>query len=281
MHEPLDTAVHIEAPEHIVFRHVVAGPGRRSVAHVIDLVVCYGAFTVITVLIVLAAAGFAGFPRAFGTVMGSSAGLILVVLFAAQWLYGFLWEGITSRSPGKMALDLRVVMVSGRPIGFGAAALRNVLRAADVMPAAYLVGLVAMVTNRRFQRLGDLVAGTMVVVAGRPSRAAPVVLSPPAAPGELAALPEAVALDVDERGAIELFLRRRSTLGRAREEELASLLMDSLQRRFGFRLPDASRTLALLYDRAANVGREEGPPSSRASGATEAAWSARRDARRS
>ena len=42
------------------------------------------------------------------------------------------------------------------------------------------------------------------------------------------------------------------------------MIVEPLAERFGFRLPDPARTLALLYDRAANAGRVEGPPSSRA-----------------
>ena len=75
-----------------------------------------------------------GFSRPSAILLDAGVGVILVIAFAAQWLYSFLWEGFTGRSPGKIALDLRVVMVSGQPIGFGAAALRNVLRAADVLP---------------------------------------------------------------------------------------------------------------------------------------------------
>jgi uncharacterized RDD family membrane protein YckC len=260
---PLDTDVAVEAPEHIVFRHQVAGPARRSLAYVLDLAVCYGAAMVLSILLILAAMGFAGLNSAVETIGGASEGVILLVLFAAQWLYSFLSEGLTGRSPGKMALDLRVVTISGRPMGFAAAALRNVLRAADVLPTAYLVGLVSMALTRRFQRLGDLVAGTMVVHGGRARRASPLMLWPPPAPGELSMLPSVVPLDADERTAIELFLRRRATLGPAREQELALILMDPLEERFGFRLPDASRTLAILYDRAVNLGRGEAPLSSR------------------
>src|SRR5262249_42894390 len=89
-------------------------------------------------------------------------------------------------------------------------------------------------------------------------------LWPPAAPHELAAVPDDVTLDAEERSAIELFLRRRGTLGPAREHELASMIVEPMARRFGFRLPDPARMLALLYDRAANAGRLEAPPSSRA-----------------
>jgi uncharacterized RDD family membrane protein YckC len=263
MDDPLDTDVAIEAPEHIVFRHLVAGPGRRAFAYLIDLLVCYGTALLLLVLVILAFAGFSGFAKSFESLSAAGTGVILVVVFAAQWLYSFLWEGLTGRSPGKLALGLRVVMVSGRPIGLGAAALRNVLRAADVLPGAYLVGVSAMALSRRFQRLGDLVAGTMVIVTGRPSHAVALVLFPPPSAVELAVLPDSVPLDVDERVAIELFLRRRATLGPARAEELADILMAPLQRRFGFRLPDATRTLAVLYDRAVNAGRGEGPPSSK------------------
>ena len=92
---------------------------------------------------------------------------------------------------------------------------------------------------------------------------APLVLSPPASSDELASLPSDVSLDADERLAIELFLRRRHRLGRARELELANMIASPLSRRFGFRGKDPSRTLALLYDRAANAGRDEAPVSSR------------------
>jgi uncharacterized RDD family membrane protein YckC len=261
--EPLDTDVTLEAPEHIVFRYRVAGPARRALAAVFDVVVCYGTVLIVSALVVIAFAGFAGFKGVFDSALDAGIGIILVVVFAAQWLYSFLWEGLTGRSPGKMVADLRVVMLDGRPIGFTAAALRNVLRAADVLPVGYLVGVVAMAANRRFQRLGDLVAGTMVIIPGRAEKAVPLALYPPASPVELEALPGLVPLDTDERSAIELFLRRRATLGPAREAELAGLLMPPLEKRFGFRLPDASRTLALLYDRAANLGRGEAPPSSR------------------
>ncbi len=257
--EPLDTSVAIETPEHIVFRYRVAGPARRLLAYLVDLCVCYGAATLLCVLILFAVVGGAALGDAVESVEGLSMGLILLVLFAAQWVYFVAWEASTGRTPGKMAAGLRVVTTSGRPVGFGAAALRNVLRAADALPMGYAVGVAAMALSPRFQRLGDLVAGTMVIVPERPNAAALIRLWPPAQPGELAALPEEVRLDAQERNALEMFLRRRGTLGPAREHELASMIAEPLEKRFGFRLPDPARTLALLYDRAANAGRVEGP----------------------
>jgi uncharacterized RDD family membrane protein YckC len=261
MTQPLDTDVAIETPEHIVFHYRLAGPARRGLAYLLDLLFCYGIVFILLLLVVLA---FFGDTTSGDLSSGAKAGrgLILLALFAAQWLWFVVWEATQGQSPGKKLTGVRVVAENGRPIGWRAAALRNLLRAADALPTGYLVGLASMAVSSRFQRLGDLVAGTIVVVPGNAGAASPIELSPPARPKELATLPEDVALDADEREAIELFLRRRHTLGRAREEELANMIAGPIAARLGFRHADPSRLLAIVYDRAVNVGRTEAPPSS-------------------
>lgn len=258
MTAPLDTDVAIETPEHIVFHYRVAGPARRAVAYVLDLLVCYGTIVVLAVIVATALAT----TTSASEIGKAGVGVLLILVFFAQWVYFVVWEGKTGRSPGKRALGLRVVTTSGRPIGMRAAALRNLLRAADALPTGYALGVAAMAISPRFQRLGDLVAGTMVVVPEDARAAEPLALSPPAQPKELATLPDDVSLDADERGAIELFLRRRHTLGRAREHELASMIAGPIGRRLGYAHPDPSRLLAIVYDRAVNAGRTEAPPSS-------------------
>ncbi|WP_394823301.1 RDD family protein [Pendulispora albinea] len=274
MHAPLDTDVAIETPEHIVFRHRLAGPARRGIAYLIDVVACYFCVFVVAIIVFVAAGASDMMERmqqSYTSTMGLGFGLILLLLFAVQWVYFVVWEAWKGTSLGKMALGLRVVTTGGRPVGFGGAALRNVLRAADALPLVYVVGLVSMLVTSRFQRLGDLVANTMVVMIDRARAAAPLRLWPPAEPFELVAIPERVTLDADERTAIELFLRRRGTLGPSREEELAAMMVEPLVRRHGLNLPrtagerapSPSRLLALLYERAANAGRGEAPASSR------------------
>jgi uncharacterized RDD family membrane protein YckC len=268
---PLDTEVAIETPEHIVFRHRVAGPARRLFAYVLDLVICYGAFSAIAMLVMLAAAGAGAAANAFEEARGAGIGVLLLLLFAIQWVYFALleaWRGVT---PGKSAFGLRVLTVTGRPIGLREAVLRNVLRAADSLPLTYtaglvsLAGLASMSATRRFQRLGDIVAGTIVVVPSRSGKGAPLELWPRLDPRELAGLRGPVRLDADEREAIELFLRRRPQLGPARQRELASMIAPALCARFGIAVADPSRALAVLYDCAASAersgGEGEGPPS--------------------
>jgi uncharacterized RDD family membrane protein YckC len=231
-------------------------------ANLLDLILCWGAFILLTVAVLIFAGGMStedveDSTRKLGT------GIVLLALFATQWVYFVAWEATRGRTPGKAAAGLRVVTTAGRPIGFPEAALRNVLRAADALPIGYAVGLVSMALSPRFQRLGDLVAGTMVIVPDRPHTARMLRLNPPATPSELLDLPDDVQLDVEERTAIEMFLRRRGTLGLARERELAEMIAAPLAERFEYRHDNAARMLALLYDRAANAGRTEGPRSSR------------------
>jgi uncharacterized RDD family membrane protein YckC len=270
---PLDTDVAIETPEHIVFRHRLAGPARRLLAYSIDLLICYSAFAAVALVVAIAAMGVADATGAAKDAVGAGVGVLLLLLFAIQWVYFAVLEAWRGTTPGKFALGCRVVTTWGRPIGFRAAALRNVLRAADALPLTYTAGLLSfaglasMSVTRRFQRLGDLVAGTMVIVPERAKAAAPLVLWPAAQPQELAQLADTdVRLDADERLAIEMFLRRRKRLGAAREFELAAMISGGIAARFGLRPSDPSRALALLYDRAANAGRANGPVSSRPPG---------------
>ncbi len=255
---PLDTIVAIETPEHIVFDYRVAGPARRALAYLIDFIISNAVVVALALVVLLGA----GTDLGDGTLAKGGLGIVLIVFFLTQWGYFLVWEGLYGRSPGKIVLGIRVLTTSGRPIGWRAAALRNLLRAADALPIGYLVGLVSMALTSRFQRLGDLVANTMVVVPENAKHVHPLELAPPAQPREVATLPDEVLLDADERAAIELFLRRRYTLGHLREHELASMIAKPIGDRLGFRHPDPARLLALVYDRAVNAGRSEAPPSS-------------------
>ncbi|HVH43586.1 MAG TPA: RDD family protein [Labilithrix sp.] len=267
----LDTDVAIETPEHIVFHYRVAGPARRALAHALDLLVCYGAVAVLGLVVVFAALGGKLTTGEVGSTVKGALGLVLLALFAAQWVYFVVCEALYGRSPGKMAFGLRVVTTSGRPIGWQAAALRNLLRAADLLPTLYVAGFVSMALSSRFQRLGDIVAGTMVVVPETARVARALELWPRPDPRELTDLPDHVVLDAEERSAIELFLRRRHTLGPAREHQLATMISAEIGARLGYTHRDPSRLLAIVYDRAVNAGRIEAAPTS---------WHPMRNARR-
>jgi uncharacterized RDD family membrane protein YckC len=90
--------------------------------------------------------------------------LILIVFLIISGYFAFfewLWKGQT---PGKRWLKLRVIREDGRPVTFWEAAVRNLLRTADMMPAPfYSIGLISVFVSLSDQRIGDMVAGTVVV----------------------------------------------------------------------------------------------------------------------
>lgn len=241
----LDTIATIDSPEHVRFEYRLAGPARRGLAYVIDLLIKAAVIAVVVLLVIVGGVD----TDVFG---GWSMGIVLLVAFVLEWGYNVGFESMANgRTPGKRALRLRVVKEGGHPIDFTDALLRNLLRAADFLPFAYALGIVVMGLDPRFRRLGDLVAGTMVVVEDDSHVATPLTLSPPASEAELAAMPAAARLLAPEREALDLFVRRLARLGPARADELATLVLP----RFASHLPPTAadhpaRSLALLYLRA-------------------------------
>lgn len=236
----LDTVAEIETPEHVRFRYRLAGPSQRAAAWLVDLF--------IRGLILLALGLAFSALDVFGDASPGT-GLMLIGLFLIEWGYFVAYEMLTGgRSIGKRWLDLRVVKEDGRPLGFGDSLLRNLLRAADFLPMGYAVGLLVAGSDKRFRRLGDLVAKTMVICDAHSHTLTPLELSPPAQASELRALPLRPPVSADERMAIEALLRRKH-LSLDRAMELAEILAPELARRMHVRYADPLRFLGLLHVR--------------------------------
>ena len=155
----LDTGVRVVTPENIAFQYRVAGPFRRLSAYLIDLVI----------RVVVSVAALFGLTLLFELIGLKSWGFGIALVFFAfplMWFYGGVFETFwNGQTPGKRIFRLRVLSVEGQAINASQAVLRNVLRVVDSFPwpLFYLVGLIAASMNNRFQRLGDLACGTMVV----------------------------------------------------------------------------------------------------------------------
>jgi uncharacterized RDD family membrane protein YckC len=198
----LDTSRRVSTPEGIELTLNLVGPVPRALAWAVDFFL--RALVVITVVVAASYLGRAGW------------GLVAIVAFIVEWLapawFEVLWNGQT---PGKRALGIAVVHDDGTPVRWGPALTRNLLRAVDFLPFFYGLGLLAMLANRDFKRLGDLAAGTVVVYA--PGRAAARAL-PEAAP-----LAPPVPLSVEEQRVVLELAERSSSLTAERLEELAAL----------------------------------------------------------
>jgi uncharacterized RDD family membrane protein YckC len=89
---------------------------------------------------------------------------IVLVVFFVFWGYFVLFETVwNGQTPGKRWTGLRVIQEGGYPIGFSHAAIRNIVRLVDFLPVYYVVGATVMLIDKRSRRLGDLLAGTIVV----------------------------------------------------------------------------------------------------------------------
>ncbi len=192
----------VETPEGIVLSLRPAGLVARTMAFLLDLLIRLGMDLVIAI--------------ALGAGGGLGGGFILLGMFCVEWLYPIVFELARSgATPGKQALGLRVVMDTGLPVTPAASFTRNMLRVADFLPFAYAFGIVAMLLNSEFKRLGDLAAGTLVV------HATPVLLHDALVPG--ASLAPARPLSPLEQAAILSWAGRAKRLTPARFEELALL----------------------------------------------------------
>jgi hypothetical protein len=176
---------------------------------------------------------------------GASWGVLLLALFVMEWGYGFAFEAFwNGQTPGKRVFRLRVIKEGGYTIGVHEALVRNFLRAADALPVFYGVGLVAMLSTARLQRLGDLAAGTMVVREPRHRlrRETPDLEDMPRlAPEDIGASwrPTERTLDL-----IHAFALRRDSLSPGRALEIASILAGPLSHRLACRAVPEGRMAA-------------------------------------
>lgn len=148
----------VETPEQININFKKAGIGSRFYAALIDTLLL-GLLLFIGIYVNLT------FINEIGSFLGNWLGAIGgVLIFAMFWGYYMIFEITTNgQSPGKYALGIRVIKEGGYPISFADAAIRNLVRLVDFLPFLYGTGLLVMLMNGNWQRLGDLAAGTIIV----------------------------------------------------------------------------------------------------------------------
>jgi len=199
----LDTTRRVATPEGIELTLRLAGPVPRALAWSVDFLL--RAAVVLVVMMIASRFGRAGM------------GVVLIAAFFVEWLLPAWFEAMWSgQTPGKRLFHLAVLNDDGTPVRWPGALTRNLLRAADFLPFLYGVGLITMLMNRDFKRLGDLAAGTVVVYQAEKVAAARAIPQAPPQPPPLSLSPE------EQRAVLEL-AERSTTFTRERFEELAEL----------------------------------------------------------
>lgn len=154
----------IETPERVPLHFALASIGNRFLACAIDHAIqglglaLIGLASLIVANISIIESTISSAPKWVYAVMI----LLLFLTFSGYFaFFEWIWRGQT---PGKLLLKLRVIREDGRPITFWEASVRNLLRSFDMMPFPfYSIGLISVFSTARDQRVGDMVAGTVVV----------------------------------------------------------------------------------------------------------------------
>ena len=266
--KPLDATIDIVTPENISFRYRVAGPFRRLPAFLIDLMLRMGVWFAVIFLL-----SIANIVQVVDTAFGIA--FMLILIFVMEWLYGGVletyWNGQTV---GKRVMGIRVLSVDGQPINGLQAMMRNILRFADMMPLipfaaisdipsalpipTFVIGLVAPLLNKRFQRLGDIVCGTMVVIEEKGLLLDAAKLEDPRVAQLASELPPSFIVSQTMARALATYVDRRHLFTPPRRREIARHIGEPLVTEFGLQA-DTSYDLLLcaLYHRTFLEDQEE------------------------
>src|SRR5580692_10623923 len=159
--DPNSDQLSIETPELVAIEMPLAGIGSRFIALLVDTLIWAAGLFMLGLLFWAVQPAVEAFSQlsyqwAFA--------IVTFVIFLLHWGYFALFEAFSNgRTPGKRVAKIRVIHQSGRGINFVESLARNLVRYVDSLPSFYAVGVVVIFLSRRNQRLGDMVAGTLVV----------------------------------------------------------------------------------------------------------------------
>jgi uncharacterized RDD family membrane protein YckC len=282
----LDTTMRVTTPENISFNYQITGPFRRVFAYGLDILISLGAYFGMVLAIyllmafaILPLAALAGGSTLVEAIMGALGGLIAVGYFIVYWFYGAYMETyFNGQTLGKRILKMRVISTDGSAIDGVQATLRNFFRLLDIMPLVpftalleldtpapgglptCLFGLVIMTLSRRFQRLGDLVADTVVVTEEKKRHPNLATFLDERVPQLAELIPTSFVVSGSLARVIADYVDQRKFLPFQRASETAGYVAAPLIEKFGLR-PDTDHDLflcALYYKTFASAENGEG-----------------------
>lgn len=246
----------IDTPELVALEFPLAGIGSRFIAILIDsllqaavvLAIFLGAMLFLPSLVKFEAASAKWFIA-----------IVILVPFLLQWGYFALFEAFwNGQTPGKRVAKIRVIQQSGRAITLFESLARNLVRIIDFLPTTYITGVISIFVTSRHQRLGDLVAGTLVVHESQTressalgntrlfTRTAPQA---PATPRAMSFPSDALSrLTTADLEAIETFLERRLDMALEVRQSLALRLVASTAGRMNLPPPTAMHPETFLEE---------------------------------
>lgn len=238
----VDTRVVVETPEGVDFQFVIAGPGTRAYAWIVDMLLKGAVVALLYIAFVFLGILLNNDGRPSGSLGDTgdnlTAGVMLLITFMMDWFYGSFFEAwMNGQTPGKRSAGLRVVRTNGTPIDLSSAIGRNFLRTADMLPLFYTVGMISMLMTRRMQRLGDLVFDTMVIDERREWISRAGGLTANIEPLARAECPRRFSVPERTLAVIERLFESDRIIPEARREEISRPLSEALRQRLGYQDP--------------------------------------------
>jgi uncharacterized RDD family membrane protein YckC len=250
----LTDQLQIDTPEQIALELPLAGIGSRFLALAIDTVIQFLIYffgIIVFGLVTLGAFVFEWAPKSIGMAF------YVILIFCVYWGYFALFEiFLKGQTPGKKYAGIRVIKDTGRPINAFEAVTRNLMRAVDSLPGFYGVGLATMMLNKQSRRLGDLVAGTIVVHEKLTKEVKP---SWTAATGtEQTGMPiELTQVTTDDLILIETYLQRRWDLEAIVRNNTAIQIANRIETKTGLK-PDVGQHVDDFLETVARQVRDSG-----------------------
>ena len=249
---------YIETPENVELQRRLAGIGSRVYAGLIDSVIIGLMYIVIFILSLLVGInpiermGFSN-TREIWTLS-----ILIVLGFTIYWGYYFVLETLTNgRTAGKKYIKIRVVQKEGQGVTFSSIAVRNLLRLVDGL-GFYSIGIISMFVTRKIQRLGDLAAGTVVILEDTPEFSASSDKKKEVVVDETQMIEGAmnVGFTPEEYKLLQNYWARRSEFDLETRKRLLTHLFIPILERLGHRPPygpvlGLENILKMLLDRAA------------------------------
>ena len=270
MSERLTQTVDIETPELVVVSYTIAGLGSRVYAALIDLAICVAALiAVVLAAVALDDSSKSDLANQVSPSTAWAAAVVTIFQFVILWGYYVLWEGLRDgQTPGKKFLRLRAVRDGGYSIGFAASAVRNLLRIIDLQPVfTYLIGITSVAVSKSGKRLGDVVAGTIVVREGLIQQPLRQPVATATDPTNVPA-PATAALNDAEFQLLERWSDRRASLTPERRSTITAQVAARLRHALGpaASANDNAALIRLLADE--RRARERGAAARGATGAS-------------
>ena len=233
----------IQTPEQVGFQYTLGGLGTRATAFLLDtafrVLLTLSIFSVVTLLTqALPSVSPTDFMADLSGNWIMAIGILAygVVDLGYFLLFEAMWSGQT---PGKRLQKLRVIRINGRPIGWLESSIRNILRAVDILAGFYPLGLIVIFLSKHSQRIGDYVAGTVVIV----ERRRPVPTNRTRLRSSVKLLIPDIelhisTLDTQQYQLLQSYLLRRQEMDRDHREQLAGDMARRLIEQWGLHLEE-------------------------------------------